>query len=89
MISSEIFHFLIIVLSEPKLTDVRRQQLIHELYELLSRIDWLITTLLKISRLDAGTVQFKQEQVSLEVVLVVLTGFSIAQRDGLCNMYIS
>ena len=57
------------LLSEPKLTDARRQQLIHELYELLSRIDWLITTLLKISRLDAGTVQFKQEQVSLEELL--------------------
>lgn len=37
--------------------------------ELISRIDWLITTLLKISRLDAGTVQFKQEQVSLEELL--------------------
>ena len=62
-------NLLIGLLSEPKLTDVRRQQLIHELYELLSRIDWLITTLLKISRLDAGTVQFKQEQVSLEELL--------------------
>ena len=50
-------NLLIGLLSEPKLTDARRQQLIHELYELLSRIDWLITTLLKISRLDAGTVQ--------------------------------
>ena len=37
-------NLLIGLLSEPKLTDVRRQQLIHELYELLSRIDWLITT---------------------------------------------
>ena len=46
-----------------------RHQLTNELYELLSRIDWLITTLLKISRLDAGTVQFKQEQVSLEELL--------------------
>ena len=62
-------NLLIGLLSEPKLTDARRQQLIHELYELLSRIDWLITTLLKISRLDAGTVQFKQEQVSLEELL--------------------
>mgnify|MGYP000674161176 CR=1 FL=1 len=43
-------NLLIGLLSEPKLTDARRQQLIHELYELLSRIDWLITTLLKISR---------------------------------------
>ena len=47
-------NLLIGLLSEPELTDARRQQLIHELYELLSRIDWLITTLLKISRLDAG-----------------------------------
>ena len=62
-------NLLIGLLSEPKLTDARRQQLIHKLYELLSRIDWLITTLLKISRLDAGTVQFKQEQVSLEELL--------------------
>ena len=62
-------NLLIGLLSEPKLTDARRQQLIHELYELLSRIDWLITTLLKISRLDAGTVQFKQEQVSLAELL--------------------
>ena len=62
-------NLLIGLLSESKMTDVRRQQLTHELYELLSRIDWLITTLLKISRLDAGTVQFKQEQVSLEALL--------------------
>ena len=62
-------NLLIGLLSESKLTDARKQQLIHELYELLSRIDWLITTLLKISRLDAGTVQFKQEQVSLEELL--------------------
>ena len=56
-------------LSASGLTDECRHQLTNELYELLGRIDWLITTLLKISRLDAGTVQFKQEQVSLEELL--------------------
>ena len=56
-------------LSASGLTDECRHRLTNELYELLSRIDWLITTLLKISRLDAGTVQFKQEQVSLEELL--------------------
>ncbi len=52
-------NLLIGLLSEPKLTDARRQQRSMSLYELLSRIDWLITTLLKISRLDAqdGAVQ--------------------------------
>lgn len=56
-------------LSASGLTDECRHRLTNELYELLDRIDWLITTLLKISRLDAGTVQFKQEQVSLEELL--------------------
>ena len=59
-------NLLVQLISEPNLTDERRHQLTHELYGLLSRIDWLITTLLKISKLDAGTVQFKQELVGME-----------------------
>ena len=62
-------NLLVQFLSEPNLTDERRQLLTHELYELLSRIDWLITTLLKISKLDAGTVQFKQERVSMAALI--------------------
>lgn len=62
-------NLLVQFLSEPNLSDERRQQLTHELYGLLSRIDWLITTLLKISKLDAGTVQFKQEKVSMETLI--------------------
>lgn len=62
-------NLLVQFLSEPNLSDERRQQLTHELYGLLSRIDWLITTLLKISKLDAGTVQFKQEKVSMEMLI--------------------
>ena len=62
-------NLLVQLLSAPNLTDERRQELTHELYGLLSRIDWLITTLLKISKLDAGTVQFKAEKVSLEALI--------------------
>lgn len=62
-------NLLVQFLSEPNLTDERRQELTHELYGLLSRIDWLITTLLKISKLDAGTVQFKHEKVSMETLI--------------------
>uniref|UniRef100_UPI0040575909 sensor histidine kinase n=1 Tax=Agathobacter sp. TaxID=2021311 RepID=UPI0040575909 len=62
-------NLLVQFLSEPNLTNERRQQLTHELYGLLSRIDWLITTLLKISKLDAGTVQFKQEKVSMATLI--------------------
>lgn len=59
-------NLLVQLLSEPNLKEERRQQIAHDLYSLLSRIDWLITALLKISKLDAGTVQFKREQISLE-----------------------
>ena len=56
-------------LSATGLTDECRHQLANELYELLGRIDWLIITLLKISKLDAGTVSFNKETVSLEMLI--------------------
>lgn len=59
-------NLLVSLLSEQDITLKRRQQLSHELYELLSRIEWLITALLKMSRLDAGTAKFKKESISLE-----------------------
>ncbi len=62
-------NLLVELLSEPDITQERRTSLTYELYGLLSRIDWLITTLLKISKLDAGTVQFKQEAVAMEALL--------------------
>lgn len=62
-------NLLVQLLSAPNLTDERRQELAHELYGMLSRIDWLITTLLKISKLDAGTVTFKEEKVSLQMLI--------------------
>lgn len=62
-------NLLVSLLAEPGITGERKQKLSHELYDLLGRIDWLITTLLKISRLDAGTVKFKRERVPLEELL--------------------
>ena len=62
-------NLLVQFLSDPNLTHECRQQYAHELYSLLSRIDWLITTLLKISKLDAGTVRFKQETVSMQTLI--------------------
>lgn len=56
-------------LSDPSLPDERRKKLTHELYALLSRVDWLITALLKLSRLDAGTVKFAVETVPLAALL--------------------
>lgn len=59
-------NLLVSFLSEPEVSYKRRQELTRELYRLLSRIDWLITALLKMSKLDAETVLFQKETVSLE-----------------------
>lgn len=53
------------LLSKPGLDDDRRCRLCFELRQLLSRIDWLINSLLKISKLDAGTITFNREKISL------------------------
>ena len=42
-----------------------RKNFVRETEELLVRMDWLITSLLKISRLDAGVVVFQREQVDV------------------------
>lgn len=62
-------NLLLSFLSEPDISEEKRQKTIREIYELLSRIDWLITTLLKISKLDAGTIQLKSEMVSMKELL--------------------
>jgi signal transduction histidine kinase len=40
-----------------------RQQAINEVRELLFHMDWLITTLLKLSRMDAGVIEFEHQEV--------------------------
>jgi len=62
-------NLLVSFLSEPDITEERRLQLTHELYGMLSRIDWLITSLLKMSRLDAGTVTLSEETVTAEELI--------------------
>jgi len=50
-------------LSEPDLPAERRMQLTQELTRFLVRIDWLISALLKMSKLDAGTANFQRDTV--------------------------
>lgn len=56
-------NILLSFLSKPDITEQRRSELIKEIDTLLSRIDWLISSLLKISKLDTGTVKLKKETV--------------------------
>lgn len=62
-------NLLLSFLSEPDISEEKRQKTIREIYELLSRIDWLITTLMKLSKLDAGTIALKIETISMKTLL--------------------
>ncbi len=62
-------NLLVSLITEPGITDERKYKLSCELYELLSRIEWLITSLLKISKLDAGTVLLKKEKIPLSELI--------------------
>ena len=62
-------NLLLSFLSEREISEEKRQKTIHEIYELLSRIEWLITALLKISKLDAGTVKLKSEEFEMKCLL--------------------
>lgn len=57
------------LLSQPDISEDKKRQHIFELKRLLLRIDSLITALLKISKLDAKTVQFKPRNLSLQELI--------------------
>lgn len=57
------------MLSKSDLSQQERYRLLFELKQRLGRIDWLIETLLKLSRLDAGTVVFRREAVRVEELI--------------------
>lgn len=56
---------LILSLLENNPDEKERKDLIRETEELLVRMDWLITSLLKLSRLDAGIVFFQKEEIDV------------------------
>ncbi|MBU3218256.1 HAMP domain-containing histidine kinase (plasmid) [Clostridium estertheticum] len=47
----------------------QRKAFVRETEELLLRMDWLITSLLKLSRLDAGIVVLKSEQIDVNTLI--------------------
>ncbi len=62
-------HLIVTRLSKEDLQPQLRVKLLRDLRVLLSRLDWLITALLKISKLDAGVVEFHAETQSLSTLL--------------------
>lgn len=47
----------------------QRKAFVREIEELLEQMDWLLTSLLKLSRLDAGIVVFKKEKIDVNTLI--------------------
>lgn len=60
---------LILSLLEDNPDENERKALIRETKELFVQMDWLLTSLLKISRLDAGIVVFQSEQIDVNSLI--------------------
>ena len=52
------------LLSEPELPPEKRTEFTRNIRIQLERIGWLVSSLLKFSKIDAGTVQFKKDPIS-------------------------
>ena len=61
------------MLRNPELSTEKRIELSRELRSLLTRMDWLIETLLKISKLDAGTIQLTKRPVQVRDLIARAT----------------
>lgn len=68
-------------LRSPALGEEEKRALLREMTGMLSRISWLVETLLKLSRLDAGMVELKKEEFPAEdLVREALRPFEISME---------
>ncbi len=80
------------MLSAEDLSSDRRRELAHNLKKSLQRIDWLIESLLKMSKIDSGTARFKHETVLVSNILKKATEpFEVAMelKDQKLKMLVS
>lgn len=61
------------LLSDPRLSDEKRNEFIHNVQVQLERMEWLVSSLLKLSKIDAGTIHFKREPVSAQALIQAAT----------------
>lgn len=56
-------------LRREELTPQQKSEYVQEINRLLSRMEWLITILLKIARLESGTVQFEKKPIKVSSLI--------------------
>ncbi|MGM1045759.1 MAG: sensor histidine kinase [Bacillota bacterium] len=54
------------LLSAPDLPPAKRTEFTHHIRIQLERIDWLVSSLLKLSKMDAKTIQFKKDRIPMK-----------------------
>ncbi|KIL48392.1 sensor histidine kinase [Jeotgalibacillus campisalis] len=57
------------LLSDSQLSESKRAEFTKNILNQLERIEWLVSSLLKLSKIDAGTVLFKKEDVPLHKLI--------------------
>ena len=60
---------IVAMLGQPDLPLERKRELLSQLNQLLSRTDWLVEALLKLSKLDAGTAVFQPQQIRFNALV--------------------
>lgn len=67
------------MMREPELSKAQRMEYVQELCGLLSRMQWMLETLLSLSRLEAGAITFQTEALRVsELIQAALEPLSIA-----------
>lgn len=54
------------LLSNSALEEEKRQEFTHNISIQLERMEWLVSSLLKLSKMDAGTISFKKERINVQ-----------------------
>ena len=57
------------LLASPDLADDKRLEFTRRIRLQLERIEWLVSSLLKLSKIDAGTIKFKKEPVEVKALI--------------------
>ncbi|MEC0203009.1 HAMP domain-containing sensor histidine kinase [Paenibacillus lautus] len=57
------------LLSAPDLPPAKRTEFTHHIRIQLERIDWLVSSLLKLSKMDAKTIQFKKDRIPMKSLI--------------------
>lgn len=61
------------LIKDPKTTEERKRELYREMSKLLERVGWLVESLLKMSKMDAGTAYLVSEAVEVSALLKAAT----------------